>query len=128
MVSIQAVTAERLKAAFSRLPQFRNLFIGNFSYKRTGLELGDLGGNHFTIALRNIEPGALEIATKALDGLEERGFVNYFGLQRFGTVESVKTSDIGLAMIKSQWTKAAEMILQPRPNEECKVARGRAFW
>ena len=97
------LTAERLKQALDMLPQKTppNLFMGNFSYKNTGLELGDLGGNHFTIALRNIEPELKESAAKALDGLRDKGFVNYFGLQRFGTVQSVKTSDVGLAMIKS---------------------------
>jgi tRNA(Glu) U13 pseudouridine synthase TruD len=43
-------------------------------------------------------------------------------------VAAVKTSDIGLALIKSRWSEAIELLLMPRPNEEKRVARGRAFW
>ena len=129
-VSIMMVTADRLKQALGGMPPrvTSNIFVGNFTYKNTGLELGDLGGNHFTIALRYIQPESIEDASKALDGLRDKGFINYFGLQRFGTVSSVKTSDVGLALIKSNWSKAVELILQPRPNEDTRVARGRAFW
>ena len=38
------------------------------------------------------------------DGLRETGFVNYFGLQRFGT-SSVKTSDVGLDLIRQDWAE-----------------------
>ncbi|GFH06137.1 tRNA pseudouridine synthase D [Haematococcus lacustris] len=48
----------------------RNIRVGNFSYVAEPIELGQLAGNRFNILLR---------AVRAL------GFVNYFGLQRFGT-------------------------------------------
>ena len=127
-VSIPWVTAERLKVGINKLANSRGVFVGNFTYKSEGLELGDLGGNHFAIALRNILPEAKETIGKALEALQANGFVNYFGLQRFGTVAAVKTSDIGLALIKGRWEEAVELLLRPRPNEDCQVARGRAFW
>ena len=127
-VSIQWVTAERLKMGVHKLKHTRGVFVGNFSYKNEGLELGDLVGNHFAIALRNIKPEEKYTVSKALDALKDRGFINYFGLQRFGTVASIKTSDIGLAMIKSNWSEAVELLLKPRPNEDKTFSRARAFW
>ena len=127
-MSIPYVTAERLKVSIHKLRNFRGVFVGNFCYKSTGLELGDLGGNHFAIALRNIKPNEKENVTKALESLQTNGFINYFGLQRFGTVAAIKTSDVGLALIKSKWADAVELLLRPRPNEDTKTARGRAFW
>ena len=127
-MSISYVTAERLHGAVRKLKNFRGVFVGNFCYKSTSLELGDLGGNHFTIALRNIKSDEKENVAKALESLQSKGFINYFGLQRFGTVAAVKTSDIGLALIKSKWSEAVELLMRPRPNEDTKTARGRAFW
>ena len=66
--------------------------------------MGDLKGNHFTIALRDIH-GSDQVIATAVENLRQNGFINYFGQQRFGTA-SVKTSDIGLALIKSQWMEA----------------------
>lgn len=60
--------------------------------------------------------------------MKDRGFINYFGLQRFGTVASIKTSDVGLALIKGNWSEAVELLLKPRPNEDKKFSRARAFW
>ena len=37
---------------------------------------------------------------------QENGFINYFGQQRFGTDSTIKTSDIGLALIKENWQEA----------------------
>ena len=75
-----------------------------YIYSKESLELGDLKGNHFTIALRDIH-GSDQVIATAVENLRQNGFINYFGQQRFGTA-SVKTSDIGLALIKSQWMKA----------------------
>ncbi len=100
-------------------------FVGNFVYKSQSLELGDLSGNHFSIVLRNVNSEAKESVEKCLSALEKKGFINYFGLQRFGTVASVKTSDVGLALIKSNWLGAIELILKPRPNEDQTLAKTR---
>ena len=103
------------------------VFIGNFSYEKESLELGDLKGNHFTIALRNIQDPK-DVIEKALENLRDHGFINYFGQQRFGTEASVKTSDIGLALIQSNWLKAIELILKPRGNESPQMTRMRTHW
>ena len=57
----------------------------------------------------------------------KNGFINYFGHQRFGTDSTVKTSDIGLALVKNQWESAVELILKPRPNETHQLTRFDSF-
>ena len=55
--------------------------------------------------------------------VKDNGFVNYFGLQRFGT-RSVLTHEVGLAILQGKWEKAVDLILsyrfddntQPLPN------------
>ena len=46
------------------------------------------------------------------------------GMQRFGT-SSIPTHSIGLALLKSDWQRAVELLLRPRPGEnpDCEAAR-----
>jgi len=48
-------------------------------------------------------------------------------MQRFGTA-SVPTHSIGLALLKSEWQKAADMILQKRHGEHPEVEAARDAW
>ena len=73
----------------------KNIAVGDFEYAKCALKLGDLGGNHFSIVLRNISPNADESSVSALiQSLKQNGFINYFGMQRFGS-GSVPTFEIG---------------------------------
>ncbi len=65
-VSIPFVDAGRIKHGICKVRNTKGAYAGNFCYKNTGLELGDLGGNHFTIALRNIHPDSKEAVIKSL--------------------------------------------------------------
>ena len=48
------------------------------------LRLGAHGGNRFTIVLRDVSGEAADLEV-ALSSLQRTGFINYFGLQRFGS-------------------------------------------
>jgi len=107
--------------------------VGDFARGEKGLSLGDLGGNHFTIALRLVKADdcarirALEAEWKASnptsaqtyldsvlgDSLRTRGFVNYFGPQRFGTT-SILTSDVGRELLRGNMRNAILLILASR--------------
>ena len=100
---------------------------GDFTFEKEGLTLGDLSGNRFTVVLRNCVSDADGVVDAALSSLKEKGFVNYFGLQRFGT-SAVKTSDVGLAMIKEKWEDAVDLVLKPRANERYLLALTRRIW
>ena len=85
--------------------------VGNFSYVSEHLHLGDLSGNHFEVILRGVEAhqDAIEESVRIV---KENGFINYFGMQRFGNGK-VPTHEIGRAMLQGDWEKAVEYILMP---------------
>lgn len=80
----------------------RNIFVGNFCYKTETLKLGQLKGNRFRIALRNVTADN-EIVDKALEYLRDNGFINYYGLQRFGNCKEVPTHQVGIQLLKGNW-------------------------
>ena len=85
------------------------------------LRFGDHGGNHFTLILRNIK-GKREQIDAAMKSLCKNGFINYFGLQRFGTT-SIGTHQIGISLLKGDWQEAIRLILRPREDETDLSAR-----
>lgn len=81
----------------------------------------NLKGNRFTITLRNISISADSdssddidlIISSALNYVKENGFINYFGMQRFGT-GSIPTHSVGIAILKRRWDRVLAMLLLPR--------------
>ena len=155
-VAIKRVMAVTLKGAVKKLNEQKQKFsrnplcekvdhvaVGNFEYKHNDIDMGDLYGNRFTIVLRNfycnvpdekisvdekIEQGIKSKVDAAMNSLQHKGFINYFGLQRFGNTLFPKTSDVGLMMVKQDWQKVVELILYPRTNEKPFMKRVRAHW
>ena len=72
----------------------KGVTVGNFSQSATPLRLGDLSGNLFTVVLRAVDGGSAQHASASVSALRDSGFINYFGLQRFGS-GSVATHSIG---------------------------------
>lgn len=62
-----------------------------------------------------------------MNTLSTRGFVNYYGMQRFGTAP-VPTHAIGLALLRSDWKLAAHLILRERDGEGEDIAHARQVW
>ena len=77
---------------------------------------GNLRGNHFSIVLRDIDKSPQELEL-ACDSMRSCGFVNYFGLQRFGRGGS-KSHEIGRALIKSEWKLAVSLLFTPREGDK----------
>nr|XP_022908215.1 pseudouridylate synthase 7 homolog [Onthophagus taurus] len=102
---------------FKKTKCIRNLRIGNVCFKDTVLKLGDLTGNRFRIALRNITVDD-QLIEAAMKMLEERGFINYYGLQRFGHSKEVPTYDVGIKLILGQFKEACELILKCKKHED----------
>src|SRR5258708_22533552 len=48
-------------------------------------------------------------------------------MQRFGT-SSVQTHSIGLALLRSNWKRAIDLILRPRPGESPDAEAARRVW
>ncbi|KAG1347731.1 putative tRNA pseudouridine13 synthase [Cocos nucifera] len=109
--------AKRLAALNSRLFGIK---VGDFCYVREGLVLGQLFGNRFTITLRGVVADSEDSIKEAADGLGRNGFINYYGLQRFGS-GSVPTQLIGAALLRGEWKSAANLILDPREGDILKI-------
>lgn len=95
----------------------RGAYVGNFKFSEEPLRLGLLNGNRFRIALRSVT-GSDEEIEKAMTTLKDNGFINYYGLQRFGTVAAIPTHEIGKALLQGKWHEAIELILKPRAGEQ----------
>ncbi|KAJ5642448.1 hypothetical protein N7490_006448 [Penicillium lividum] len=106
----------------------RNARLGDFEYRKQGLELGDLHGNEFVITLRDCQvPGvslqdpqaavakAAEIVRSSLKNLHDRGYFNYYGLQRFGTF-STRTDTVGVKILQDDYAGACDAILHYAPH------------
>ncbi|XP_070611214.1 pseudouridylate synthase 7 homolog isoform X2 [Erythrolamprus reginae] len=112
-IAVLKITAQRLAHLNKCLTHCK---LGNFSYKNHPLKLGELQGNHFTVGLRNIT-GTNDEVEQAMHSLKETGFINYYGMQRFGTT-AVPTFQVGRAILQSNWNEAIDLILKPRPGVE----------
>ncbi|KAL2271825.1 hypothetical protein VTJ83DRAFT_1196 [Remersonia thermophila] len=86
--------------------------VGHFAFAQTSIELGDHGGNEFVITIKNCEPligedcslpqrmKMIQQSVKCgLAFLKNNGYINYFGLQRFGTY-SIGTHLLGMKILK----------------------------
>ncbi|KAG8577170.1 hypothetical protein GDO81_010094 [Engystomops pustulosus] len=112
-IAVLKITAQRLAHLNKCLMNFR---LGNFTYQKNPLKLGELQGNHFTVVLRNIT-GTDEQVEQAMTSLRDIGFINYYGMQRFGTT-AVPTYQVGRAILQSNWNEMIDLILKPRPGAE----------
>ncbi|CEP16132.1 hypothetical protein [Parasitella parasitica] len=131
-ITTQALTLKSVKPGRIIMAQeelkLSGIYLGDFKFVPKGLTLGDLGGNHFTIVLRDVR-GAKEADLElSLQSLQSNGYLNYFGMQRFGT-STVLTHTVGCAIMKKQYEEASNLILDPREGgmyndrEEYRIAR-----
>ncbi|KAI0304237.1 pseudouridine synthase [Russula brevipes] len=105
----------------------RGVRIADLTYRKAALELGMLKGNAFVITLRNVQVDSVETLDQAMNSIKDHGFINYYGMQRFGTA-AIPTHSIGLALLKSDWHLAVSLILRPRPGEHPDVLAARRAW
>ncbi|CAE8699197.1 unnamed protein product, partial [Polarella glacialis] len=128
--TVQQICAHRLPADQLRRTVLHRLWdkrvrISDLEYRSDRLRLGNLRGNRFKVVLRDVPvpiavaaaaggaPGSAEakdVLGQAFDTVKETGFLNYFGLQRFGTRE-IRTHTVGSAIISSRWKEAVHLIL-----------------
>uniref|UniRef100_A0A0D3G9L1 TRUD domain-containing protein n=1 Tax=Oryza barthii TaxID=65489 RepID=A0A0D3G9L1_9ORYZ len=111
-VTVFKISANRLAALNNRLFGIK---VGNFSYVKEGLVLGQLMGNRFTITLRGVVAESEDIIKASVEGLGKNGFINYYGLQRFGS-GSVPTHLVGAALLRGEWRSSRDDIREMREH------------
>ena len=117
-ISAYRVLADRMVHAGRTIRQAK---VGNYEYQPHELRLGDLIGNEFVITLRDCQFGsdttitkATKILEAAVSNLRSKGFLNYYGLQRFGTF-AMRTDTIGIKMLQGDFRGAVDAILDFNP-------------
>ena len=117
--------------------------VGQFSYVRNELRLGLLNGNRFDIVLRNVcieddktllkstsnvERMQLttQILKQAANAIKETGFINFFGMQRFGKFHD--THLVGIAVLKGDFKTACDLIMRVKPGEQERYKQLRIKW
>ena len=94
------------------------------------LRIGQLKGNKFKIAIRNVDnpDEACENAMGVLDSLESTGVPNYYGYQRFGELRS-NTHLVGKALVEGNVKKAVDTYIgNPAEGEYSQTYQARQLY
>ena len=136
-ITVQRVSANMMKvqsllAANKQLEKDQRqctLRMSDFEYRPEPLRLGDLTGNYFEVVIREVSAkNDLELAEAALS-LQRHGFINYFGMQRFGSGTSTSgTHKIGEALLRGEWKEAFHLIMAPQPQEPPRIRQIRELF
>ncbi len=137
----QAITAQQVTVegdfwnelvSIARARDTPNFEIKDVDYTSEAVKTGNLWGNRFVIRIRNVplDPDRARDATLDLfKVLEDRGgFLNYFGLQRFGT-HRPNSHVVGKCLIKDDYEGAVYQLLAPSfPRETSEATEARRIY
>ena len=106
-ISVQKVSIKGDYVNQLKTLRIRDSFFRSILPTRKPVKLGNHWGNNFTIVIRNIEKKEnLENKLKEnIIRLREKGFPNYFGLQRFGTFRP-NTHLVGRSLLEGKYEEA----------------------
>lgn len=139
----RAATVQRMSIRFARHEtldyinaQVASLKMGDYKYSPFPIELGDHGGNAFKITVKSVvvsrgENYGLERRVQltkqaveaAVTSVHKYGFINYYGLQRFGT-HLVGTHELGKRMLTGDYEGVIDGLLHVDPEFMSKVIAG----
>nr|DBA31179.1 TPA: hypothetical protein GDO54_007073 [Pyxicephalus adspersus] len=118
---VKKVTPDRMQKIESTLEK-RGIKIHNVRPAKCHIHLGQLSGNHFKLILRNVKnhcgdttnlPQGIE---DAVHNVKVRGFLNYYGPQRFGKGLNMQSQEVGLALLKEEMALSVKLFFTP---EDC---------
>ncbi|MFX0103914.1 MAG: tRNA pseudouridine(13) synthase TruD [Candidatus Hodarchaeota archaeon] len=103
-ISIKGNYIEELKKI-----NLKDIFIRNIQPTKKPVKLGNHWGNNFTILLRNVDStkNTKSKLEESIDFLNNFGFPNYFGLQRFGSYRP-NSHIVGRCILERDFKKAFE--------------------
>uniref|UniRef100_A0AAV1U4N9 TRUD domain-containing protein n=1 Tax=Peronospora matthiolae TaxID=2874970 RepID=A0AAV1U4N9_9STRA len=102
--------------------------VGDMRYVSRKIELGDCAGNRITMVIRSLPEDEKELSkddvSQAVSSWETRGFVNFFGLHRFGKT-STSYHLLGRAVLRKDYKMAVLLVLRPQEGEASKIRAAR---
>ncbi|KFV60172.1 Pseudouridylate synthase 7 homolog-like, partial [Gavia stellata] len=121
---VKKVTPERLKEIGSKMEK-KGMRLHNIHSTCQHLRLGQLKGNRFDIVVRDLKHHShdssadlKERISEAMENVEAKGFVNYYGPQRFGQGQNVQTDQIGLALLNEKMMNAVKLFFTPEDTDD----------
>ncbi|KAK1938446.1 tRNA pseudouridine synthase D (TruD) domain containing protein [Babesia divergens] len=105
---IRRAKIEDFVEAMAQSKWIDGVVVSDFYYSPERLRLGDLRGNSFWVTIRGIQD--VTSARLNLESLRVHGFLNYFGLQRFGSLH-IGTHMVGAAMLRRDYEGVARLIV-----------------
>ncbi|KAI3401265.1 hypothetical protein diail_11971 [Diaporthe ilicicola] len=110
--------------------------MGDYKYSKYPIQLGDHGGNEFKITVKNVFVSRgqgcslkrrVQMTTQAVESavseMARYGFINYFGLQRFGT-HFVGTHELGKMLLMEDYEAVIDGILHVDADYMSQVMSG----
>lgn len=106
--------------------------LGGFTYEDKPLSLGELEGNEFVITIRdaktlNESDKLEEVVEQCFESLQGKGYINYYGMQRFGTF-SISTHVLGIKILQEDWKGTVELILSEQDIVTPDSIEARRVW
>ncbi|XP_038069050.1 pseudouridylate synthase 7 homolog-like protein [Patiria miniata] len=141
-VAVKGINSKRLEQLIN-VANLPGITVGNIHPRIAPIHVGDLTGNLFDILIRDIrhrgdgEPigenrgveGALlkEELDTCFASVKEKGFMNYFGEQRFGLLQDGKSQSaaIGQSILSGKYQDAVNQILAPEEDKDDPVNRAK---
>jgi tRNA pseudouridine13 synthase len=112
-VTTQHITVRQVLPSkiLTAVGQLHSMKAGNFEFVDDELKIGQCWGNRFDIVLRFVSASD-ELVLRAVERVKRNGFINYYGLQRFGTTVA-GTHIVGLAILRNELKNAVDLVLHP---------------
>ncbi|CAI5758724.1 unnamed protein product [Candida verbasci] len=136
----RGVTCQRMSITKGKLTRLNalnkmntNFRLGGFKYEENPLKLGDLKGNEFIITLRDVKlesdsnDSVEDIIRDSFESLKTKGFINYFGMQRFGSF-SISSHELGKCVLKEDWKSLCDLLLSEQEICHPKTVEARKIW
>eukprot|EP00064_Thunnus_orientalis_P013136 superscaffoldBa00002098_g13173 len=138
---VKKVSPQRLKEKTAEFEK-RGMCVSQVRSVSEPLRLGRLQGNHFDLVVRHLRPhgagdthpsGAdthtrlVGLVKEAVENVKARGFVNYYGPQRFGSGQSVQSDQVGLALLKEDMVNAVRLFFTPEDGDDPQSQAKRHF-
>ncbi|XP_078099025.1 pseudouridylate synthase PUS7L isoform X1 [Sander vitreus] len=127
---VKKVSTQRLKEKTAEFEK-RGMRLSQIRSISEPLRLGRLQGNHFDLVVRDLRPhsdahssGAdkhtrlAALVKEAVENVKARGFVNYYGPQRFGNAQSIQSDCVGLALLKEDMVSAVRLFFTPEDSND----------
>ncbi|KAL7713673.1 TRUD domain-containing protein [Entamoeba marina] len=107
-ITIPGVSVEQIQSGLKN-QLLRGISLGKYNDVKDSLRLGDLSGNEFRVVIREIDD--INEAVENAKVIEKLGYINYFGLQRFGSCNGT-THLIGKALLLEHYHEACDLIMK----------------